>query len=107
MKEKAEEAMQSMNQLGKEYPDLMNAFQSFVKESEKEGALSTKTKEIISVALSVATQCDYCIALHVKNALKEGATREELLESCFIAALMRGGPAMMYTSKVLEAIDEQ
>lgn len=100
------EVDQSLARLRKEYPDVMKAFSSFMGAVEEKGALDTKTKELIAVALSVATQCKWCIAFHVKNALKQGATSKEIMEACFVAALMAGGPALMYTQLAVKAIEE-
>ena len=101
-----EEVYHSLRAFGKEYPEIIEAFGSFMGEVEKEGALSTKVKELISIALSIVTKCKWCIAFHVKNALDSGATREEILEACFVAALMGGGPALMYSQLVLKALDD-
>ena len=106
MNENLKEVKESLTQLGEEYPDLMKAFSSFMGAVEKEGALSHKIKELISVALSVVKECKWCIAFHVKNALDAGATKEEILEACFVAALMGGGPALMYTQLAVKAIDD-
>ena len=100
------EVKKSLTYLGKEYPDLMKAFSGFMGAVEKEGALSRKTKELISIALSVVKECKWCIAFHVKNALDAGATKEEIMESCFVAALMGGGPALMYTQLVVKALED-
>jgi len=62
----------SLGKLQESYPDFMKAFHGFMVSSEKEGAISAKNKELISVALSVAKQCQWCIAFHVKNALDAG-----------------------------------
>ncbi len=69
-------------------------------------ALSLKQKELVNVALSVAAQCEWCIALHVKNALNAGASRDELVEAGFLAVLMHGGPALMYLTPLLDAVNE-
>jgi len=100
------EVKRSLGNLGKNYPDLMGAFSSFMGAVEKEGALSHKTKELMSIALSVACRCKWCIAFHVKNALNAGATKEEIMESCFVAALMGGGPALMYTQLAVKALED-
>lgn len=96
----------SLGMLKEKHPEFMKAFHGFMVESEKEGALPAKTKELISVALSVAKQCKWCIAFHVKNALDAGATPEELMEVCFVAALMGGGPSLMYAQLVAKAIED-
>jgi len=106
MNETLREVKRSLAQMGKEYPELMKAFSGFMGEVEKEGALSTKTKELISVALSVVKECKWCIAFHVKNALNAGATKKEIMEACFVAALMGGGPALMYTQLAVKAVED-
>ncbi len=105
-KELLKEVKQSLAKLGREYPDVMKAFSSFMGEVEEPGALDTKTKELIAVSLSVATRCKWCIAFHVKNALDVGASRKEVMEACFVAALMAGGPALMYTQLAVKAIED-
>ena len=106
MKDILTEVDQSLKTMGKEHPALMKTFGSFMGLVEKEGALSHKIKELISIALSVCAQCKWCIAFHVDNALKAGATKEEIMEACFVAALMGGGPALMYTQLVARAIED-
>ena len=106
MKDVLAEVNDSLKVLGKQYPELMKAFGSFMGAVEKEGALPHKTKELISIALSVVKECKWCIAFHVKNALDAGATKEEIMESCFVAALMGGGPALMHIQLVVKAIED-
>ena len=95
-----------VGKMGEEYPKLAGPFMVFLRRVEEQGALDTKTKELISIALSVACKCKWCIAFHTKNALDAGATKDEIVEACYVAILMAGGPAFMYTRLVLEAIDE-
>jgi len=95
-----------VGKMGEEYPKLAGPFMVFLRRVEEQGVLDTKTKELISIALSVACKCKWCIAFHTKNALDAGATKDEIIEACYVAILMAGGPAFMYTRLVLEAIDE-
>jgi len=106
MKSVLGEVQNSLQVMGKEYPGLMKAFSGFMGEVEKEGALTHKTKELISIALSIVARCKWCIAFHVKNALDTGATKEEIMETCFVAALMGGGPALMYTQLAVKALED-
>lgn len=48
----------------------------------------------MSVAVALTTQCSYCIEAHIENAIKAGATREEIAETVFIAAALRAGVAV-------------
>jgi len=106
MKKKLDEVMDTVQRVMKEDPEQAKAFMNFVEKAEARGALDVKTKELISVALSIAEHCEWCIAFHVKNALAAGANREEVMESCFVAVLMGGGPSLMYVKLVMDALDE-
>ena len=88
------------------YPNETNAFLGFLREAESGKALGIREKELINVALAVAAQCEWCIAFHVQQATRHGASRDELVEAGFMAVIMHGGPAYMYMTPLLEAIDE-
>ena len=90
----------------KEYPDLIEPYMVWLRRVESKGALPNKTKELISVALSVATQCKWCIATHTKRALEAGSTKDEIMEACFVSSLFRGGPALMYTQLAMKCVEE-
>ena len=59
-----------------------------------DGAIPVKYRELMSVAVALTTQCSYCIEAHIENAIKAGATREEIAETVFIAAALRAGGAV-------------
>ncbi|HEB59252.1 MAG TPA: carboxymuconolactone decarboxylase family protein [Gammaproteobacteria bacterium] len=88
------------------YPTETNAFLGFLKEAESGKALDIRDKELINVALAVAAQCEWCIAFHVQQAARHGASRDELVEAGFMAVIMHGGPAYMYMTPLMQAIDE-
>ena len=92
--------------MGQNDPQFMESFSNFMAVSKKPGALSTKMKEIIGVAVSVKAQCERCILWHVKSALELGATKEEIIEASEVAVMMGGGPALMYMEDVLKAIED-
>lgn len=43
-------------------------------------ALDRKTKELVAIAASMALNCPNCLDGHIRKALKDGATREEISE---------------------------
>ncbi len=92
--------------LQKETPKQIKGFQTFMSSVEEKDVLDKKQKELINVALAVAAQCEWCIALHVKSALDTGATREEIVDASMQAVLMHGGPALMYMTPVKKALEE-
>lgn len=95
-----------IDKMGKEYPRVFGPFMVWMRRVEETAKLDTKTKELISVALAVATQCRWCIAQHTKNALEAGNTKDEIMEACFVACLFRGAPACMYGQLVRNTIED-
>jgi len=92
--------------LRKDYPTETQAFLGFLQKAEEGKALDLRIKELINVALAVAAQCEWCIAFHVEQAVKAGASRDEMIEAGFMAVVMHGGPAYMYLTPLFEAVDE-
>lgn len=84
----------------------MKAFSGLAREALAPGALDVKTKELLAIAIAIATRCDGCVGFHVKAAIKAGATREEVLETCSMAIYMGAGPSMIYAAETLRAFDE-
>ena len=62
-------------------PDTQAAFDAFSRQVFGDGALDTKTKQLIAVAVAHVTQCPYCIQGHTKAAQRAGATAQELMET--------------------------
>lgn len=96
----------SLAKLRKEIPDVMTGFSSLAQAATKDGALDKKTKELIALALGVASKCDGCIGFHSQALVKLGATRAELLETLGMAVYMGGGPSLMYAADALAAFEE-
>lgn len=87
-------------------PETEKAFQAFSRQVFADGALPAKTKQLIAVAVAHVTQCPYCIKGHTKSALRQGATRQELMEAIWVAAEMRAGGAYAHSALALTAMDE-
>jgi AhpD family alkylhydroperoxidase len=87
-------------------PEVMKGFSVTAQAALKSNALDTKTKELLALAIAVATRCDPCIAFHAEAAVKQGATREEVLETVGLAIYMGAGPSVMYAAKAVETFDQ-
>ena len=96
----------NMGKIAKACPDFMTGFRGLMKAIEEGGVLDEKTVELIIVGIAVSKQCSYCIDIHVANALKAGASKEEILAAAQCAVLMSGGPGLMYMQYVVQALDE-
>ncbi len=95
-----------LGKMRKEIPDVMNGFSTMAQAALKDGALDKKTKEMIALAVGIATQCDGCIGFHIKALVGLGITREELLELLGMLTYMGGGPKLMYAADALRAFEE-
>ena len=100
------ELRQQAANLSRAIPETMGAFQSLMKSASRDGALSAKAKELMAMAIGIATSCEGCVLFHVDNARKHGASREEVAEAISVAVEMGGGPATVYGGKALAAFDE-
>lgn len=87
-------------------PDTINTFYTMAKAASADGVLDKKTKELIALAIGVATHCDGCIAFHAKTLRKLGATEQEIVETMAMCVYMGGGPSLMYAADALRAFDQ-
>ena len=94
----------SLEPIAKQQPPVINALYKFKHEVFKEGALSVIEKELIAVALSCLLKCDTCVDIHAKDALKAGATKDELREAIIVAMYLAGPTAAIWSPVVDEII---
>ena len=95
-----------IDRLGQRIPSSMESFTSLHKASIAEGALSSKTKELIALGIAITVRCDGCVAYHVHDAIKSGASSQEIVETIGVAILMGGGPSVVYGCEALEALEQ-
>jgi AhpD family alkylhydroperoxidase len=87
-------------------PDTMKAFSALARAAIEPKALDGKTKELLALGIAVATRCDPCIAFHAEAAVRQGATRDEVMETMGMAVYMGAGPSVMYAAQAVEAFDQ-
>lgn len=87
-------------------PDVYKGFGELHHASFAAGALETKTKELIALAIGVTEGCDGCIASHAQAAVRAGATRQEAAEAIGVTFLMKGGPATIYGPRAYDSFCE-
>ncbi len=76
----------------------------------QEGALSTKTKELLGLVASMVLRCDDCIRYHLGTCHELGVTKDELFEVFSIANLVGGSICIPHTRRALEyweALEEE
>jgi|SRR5665213_4548114 len=77
-------------------PEAMKAFWAFDKAAMAPGAIPSKYKELIALAVAFTTQCPYCIEIHAKRAREADASDQEIAEVVTIAAALRAGAAITH-----------
>ena len=87
-------------------PDIHSAFRAFGQQVFADGALPSKTKELIAVAVAHVTQCPYCIRGHTELAVRKGATDQEIMEAIWVAAEMRAGAAYAHSVIAIDAMHQ-
>jgi AhpD family alkylhydroperoxidase len=95
-----------LGKMSRELPGTTAGFAHLHKEATAAGTLGTKAKELMALAIAVAIHCEDCIAYHVHDAVKAGATRNEVLETLGVAIMMGGGPALMYACEAFDALQQ-
>lgn len=100
------ELRQGYRDLATAIPAQMKGFGELHRSAVADGALTQATKELMAVAIGIAQRCDDCIALHMHDALRAGATPEQVHEAIGVALLMGGGPASAYATHALRALEQ-
>lgn len=68
----------------------------------QEGALPTKTKELLGLVASMVLRCDDCIKYHIGTCYELGVTKEEVFEVFSIANLVGGSICIPHTRRAVE-----
>jgi AhpD family alkylhydroperoxidase len=93
------------NQIGHISPDITRGYQLLGMAGAKTGKLDAKTRELISLAVAVTLRCDGCITVHTDAAIKNGASKEEIVEALGVAIALNAGAALVYSARVIDAFE--
>jgi len=96
--------MARIGEVGKLSPDTVAGYTTLSKAGAKNGHLDAKTHQLIALAVAVTTRCDGCITVHAGEALKHGATHEEIAEALGVAVALNAGAALVYSARVMDAV---
>ncbi|MDH3003328.1 carboxymuconolactone decarboxylase family protein [Pasteurella multocida] len=96
----------SFGLLGQKYPKMLQAYGALNAAAEN-NVLDVKTRELIALAVAVTTRCESCIGVHAAEAIKAGATEEEVSAALATAIALNAGAAYTYSLRALEAFNEQ
>ena len=87
-------------------PEVLTKERDFIDTVYREGALSTKTKRLMSLAIALRASCINCILAQTIYALDAGATSEEVLETLAVEISMSGTTGIAESLRVVKLLDE-
>ncbi len=67
-----------------------------------EGALSTKTKEMLGLVASMVLRCDDCIKYHLEKCKEQGINTKEMYEIFAVANIVGGTIVIPHTRRAAE-----
>jgi AhpD family alkylhydroperoxidase len=70
------------------------------------GALDTKTKEMLGLVASMVLRCDDCVKYHLKKCFEEKISTEQIFEVFAIANIVGGTIVIPHTRRAVEFWEE-
>ena len=81
---------------------VLKRFWSLDNQAYADGALPSKTKELMGLVASMVLRCDDCIKYHLGKCFDLGVTTEEMYEVFAIANLVGGSIVVPHTRRAAE-----
>jgi AhpD family alkylhydroperoxidase len=72
----------------------------------KDGALPSKTKEMLGLVASMVLRCDDCISYHVAECRTAGVTREEFFEVFSVGLVVGGSIVIPHLRRAVDFLDQ-
>lgn len=82
--------------IGEEAPVMWENFMKYYSSVFEAGALTSREKSLIALAVAHAIQCPYCIDSYTQDCLSKGANEEQMTEAVHVAAAIRGGATLVH-----------
>lgn len=76
----------------------------------RDGALDSKTKELLGLVASSVLRCNDCIDYHLEQSAKSGSTKAEIVDALNVALIVGGSiviPHMRHAVDTLEFLEEE
>lgn len=71
----------------------------------RDGALDSKTKELLGLVASTVLRCNDCIDYHLEQCAKTGSTKEEILDAMNVALIVGGSIVIPHLRRAVETIE--
>ncbi len=84
--------------------ELADAFFKYYDSVFTEGALTTREKALIALAVASTVQCPYCIDAYTTACLESGSDLEQMTEAVHVATAIRGGASLVHGVQMLDQV---
>lgn len=71
----------------------------------KDGALPSKTKELLGLVASAVLRCNDCIDYHLEQCAASGSTKEEIIDAMNVAMVVGGSIVIPHLRHAVETIE--
>lgn len=101
-----QEDLARFGEMGNNASELWKKFNEWYGAVFAEGALTTREKNLIALAVAHAVQCPYCIDAYTTASLEAGSNADQMTEAVHVAAAIKGGAALVHGLQMRNAIDK-
>jgi len=91
--------------IGRANREIIKGYRGLSEAGSATDLLGGKIRELIALAVAVTRQCDGCIVNHTDAAIKQGATKEEIIEALSVAVAVNAGAALTFSTRVMDAFE--
>lgn len=71
-----------------------------------EGALPTRTKELLGLVASLVLRCDDCVTYHIVRCAEEGVSDEEMMEAFSVGLVVGGSIVIPHLRRAVDTLDQ-
>jgi len=96
------EHLKNFGRISEGNSELAEKFFSYYNSVFEDGALSSREKALIALAVAHTVQCPYCIESTTKESLKHGSDIEQMTEAIHVATAIRGGASLVHGLQMME-----
>lgn len=72
----------------------------------EDGALDSRTKELLGLAASLVLRCDDCVSYHITRCHDAGVSKEEFYEAFNIALVVGGSIVIPHLRRAAERLEQ-
>jgi len=71
-----------------------------------DGALPTRTKELLGLVASLVLRCDDCVSYHLVRCAEEGFSDDEIIEALGVGLVVGGSITIPHLRRAVATLDE-